>query len=83
MVVWRGLTNSWEKKKEKLKAKEKKERYTYLNAEFQRIARRHKRAFLSDQRKETEKNSRMAKTSHLFKKIERYQGEHFMQGWEW
>ena len=41
-----------------------------------------KKAFLQEQCEETEKNSRMAKTSHLFKKIERYQGEHFMQGWE-
>ena len=53
----------------KQKAKEKKERYTHLNAEFQRIARRDKKAFLSDQCKETEENNRMGKTRDLFKKI--------------
>ena len=58
MVVQGGLTNSWEKKGEK-------ERYNHLNAEFQRIARRDKKAFLSDQYKETEENNRMAKTRSL------------------
>ena len=57
----RGLTNSYEKKKSE------KERYIHLNAEFQRIARRDKKAFLSDQFKEIEKNSRMGKTRALFK----------------
>ena len=57
-----------------------KERYTHLNAEFQRIARRHKKAFLSDQCKETEENNRMGKTRDLFKKI-REPREHFMQRW--
>ena len=51
------------------KGKEKKERYTHLNAEFQRIARRDKKAFLSDQCKEIEENKRMGKTRDLFKKI--------------
>ena len=54
------------------KQKEKKgeqERYTHLNAEFQRIARRDKKAFLSDQRKEIERNNRMGKTRDLFKKL--------------
>ena len=51
------------------KGKGEKERYTYLNAEFQRIERREKKAFLSDQCKEIEKNNRMGKTSDLFKKI--------------
>ena len=51
-----------------LKRREK-ERYTHLNAEFQRIARRDKKAFLSDQYKETEENNRMGKTRDLFKKI--------------
>ena len=51
------------------KAKGEKERYSYLNAELQRIARRDKKAFLSDQCKEIEKNNRMEKTSDLFKKI--------------
>ena len=46
-----------------------KERYTYLNAEFQRIARREKKAFLSDQCKEIEENNRMGKTRDLFQKI--------------
>ena len=46
-----------------------KERYIHLNAEFQRIARRDKKAFLSDQRKEIEENNRMGKSSNLFKKI--------------
>ena len=51
------------------KGKGKKERYTHLNAEFQRIARRDKKAFLSDQCKETEENNKMKKTRDLFKKI--------------
>ena len=50
-------------------AKEKKERYTHLNAEFQRIARRDKKGCLSDQCKEIEENNRMVKTRDLFKKI--------------
>ena len=58
MVVWWGLTNSWEKER----SKRKKERYTHLNAGFQRIARRDKKAFLSDQSKEIEENNRMGKT---------------------
>ena len=57
-----------------------KERYKHLNAELQRIARRDKKAFLSDQRKEIEENSRMGKTRDLFKKI-RDTREHFMQRW--
>ena len=52
-----------------MKGKGDKERYTPLNAEFQRIARRYKKAFLSDQCKEIEENSRMGKTRYLFKKI--------------
>ena len=51
------------------KSKGEKERYTHLNVEFQRIARRDKKAFLSDQCKEIEENNRMGKTSDLFKKI--------------
>ena len=54
--------------KKRSKSKEE-ERYTHLNGEFQRIARRDKKAFLSDQCKEIEKNNRMGKTRHLFKKI--------------
>ena len=52
-----------------MKGKGEKERYTHLNAEFQRIARRDKKAFLSDQCKEIEENNRMQKTRDLFKKI--------------
>ena len=55
--------------KRKVKGKGEKERYTHLNAEFQRIARRDKKAFLSDQCKEIEENNKMGKTRHLFKKI--------------
>ena len=55
-------------KRRKAKGKEEKERYTHLNAEFQRIAMRHK-AFLSDQCQEIEENNRMGKTRDLFKKI--------------
>ena len=51
------------------KSKGEKERYTHLNAEFQRLARRDKKAFLSDQCKEIEENNRMGKTRDLFKKI--------------
>ena len=57
-----------EKRKE-MKGKGEKERHTHLNAEFQRIARRDKKAFLSNQCKEIEENNRMRKTSDLFKKI--------------
>ena len=56
-------------KASEVKGKGEKERYTHLNAEFQRIARRDKKAFLSDQCKETEENNRMGKTRDLFKKI--------------
>ena len=55
-------------------------RYTNLNAEFQRIARRDKKAFLSDQYKELEENNRMGKTRDLFKKVEILR-ELFMQRW--
>ena len=56
-------------KKREVKSKEEKERYTHLNAELQRIARKDKKAFLSDQCKEIEENNRMGKTRDLFKKI--------------
>ena len=52
-----------------MKGKGKKERYTHLNVEFQRIARRDKKAFLSDPCKETKENNKMGKTRHFFKKI--------------
>ena len=67
MAVWRSLTNSCEKKRGKNKGE--KERYKHLNAEFQRIARRDKKAFFSDQCKEIEENNRMGKTRDPFKKI--------------
>ena len=56
-------------KRREVKSKVEKERYTHLNAEFQRIARRDKKAFLSNQCKEIEENNRMGKTRHHFKKI--------------
>ena len=67
MAVWGGTYKQlWRE----VKGKGEKERYTYLNAEFQRIARRdNKKAFLSDQCKEIDENNRMGKTRNLFKKI--------------
>ena len=62
------------------KGKGEKETYTRLNAEFQRIARRDKKAFLSDQCKEIEENNRMAKTRDLFKKIRDTKGT-ILQRW--
>ena len=56
-------------KRREAKSKGEKERYSHLNAEFQRIARRNKKAFLSDQCKEIEENNRMGNTRDLFKKI--------------
>ena len=61
-----------------MKGNGEKERHTHLNAEFQRIARRDKKAFLSDQCKEIEENKRMGKTRDLFKKLEILK-EYFMQ----
>ena len=62
-------------KRKEVKGKGEKERYANLNAEFQRIARRDKRAFLSDQCKEVEDNNRRGKTRDLFKKI-----KHILEG---
>ena len=70
MGVWGGLTNCCEKKRSE--KQRRNERYTHLNSKFkepQRIAKRDKRAFLSDQCKEIEENNRMGKTRSLFKKI--------------
>ena len=67
-------------KRREAKSKGEKGSYSYLNADFQRIGRRDKKAFLRDQHKETEENNRMGKTKFLFKKI-RDKREHFMQGW--
>ena len=61
-------------KRREAKSKGEKERYTHLNAEFQRIVRRDKKAFVSDQCKEIEENNRMGKTSDLFKKIRDIKG---------
>ena len=65
-------------KRRDVKSQGEKERYKHLNAEFQIIARRDKKAFLSDQSKEIEENNRMGKTRDLFKKLE-IPREHFMQ----
>ena len=67
MVAWRGCEIAVEKRE--ANSKGEKERYTHLNAEFQRIVRRDKKIFLSDKCKEIEGNSRMGKTRDLFKKI--------------
>ena len=72
MAVWGGLTNSREKKRRKSKGE--KESYTHLNAEFQRIARRDKKAFLSDQCKEIEENNRMGKTKDLLNQVRDIEG---------
>ena len=72
MTVWGGVTNSCEKKTSK--KQREKERYKHLNAEFQRIARRDKKAFLSDPCKEIEENNRMGKTRDLFKIIRETKG---------
>ena len=67
-------------KRREAKSKGEKERYKHMNAEFQRIARRDKKAFLRDQCKEIEENNRMGKTRDLFRKIRDTKG-HFMQRW--
>ena len=67
-------------KRREAKSKGEKERYIHLNAEFQRIARRDKKVFFSDQCKEIEGNNRMGKTRDLFKKVE-IPREYFMQRW--
>ena len=67
-------------KRREVKSKGEKERHKHLNAEFQRIARRDKKAFLGDQCKETEENNRMGKIRDLFKKIRDTKGT-FMQRW--
>ena len=67
MAVWGGLTNSCEKKRGEKQGE--KERYKHVNAEFQRRARRDKKAFFSDQFKEIKEKNRKGKTRDLFKKI--------------
>ena len=71
MAVWGGLEAM---KRGEAKSKGEKERHKHLNAEFQRIARRDKKAFLGDQCKEIEENNRMGKTRDLFKKIKDTKG---------
>ena len=68
-------------KRRNVKSKGEKERYSHLNAEFQRTARRDKKAFLSDQCKDIEEDNRMGKTRDLFKKIKRYQGNISCEDW--
>ena len=67
-------------KRGEAKSKGEKERYTHLNEEFQRIARRNKKAFLRDHCKEIQENNRMGKTRALLRKLE-IPGENFMQRW--
>ena len=80
-AIWlseKALQKAGERREEK--GKGEKERYTHSNTEFQRIAQRDKKAFVSDQCKEIEENNRMGKTRDLFKKI-RDTREYFMQRW--
>ena len=71
-------------RRREVKGKGEKERYTYLNAEFQRIAQRDKKAFFSDQCKEIEENNRMGNTRDLFKKIRDTKGTfHAKMGQKW
>ena len=72
MAVWGGIKNNV--KRREVKSKGEKERYKHLNAEFQSIARRDKKAFSSDQCKEIEENNRMGKTRDLLKKIKDTKG---------
>ena len=72
MAVWGGITNSCERRQ--VKSKGEKERYKHLNAEFQRIPRRDKKAIFSDQCKEIEENNRMGKTRDLFREIRNTKG---------
>ena len=78
MVVWGDLTNSWEKRE--AKGKGAKERCVHMNAEFQRIAKKEKKAFLSDQSKEIQEINSMRKIRDLLKKI-RDTRERFIQSW--
>ena len=77
MGVWGGLINSWEKRE--AKGKGEKERYTHLNAEFQRIARSNKKAFSTEQYKEIAKNNRMGKTIEISSRKLEIPREHFMK----
>ena len=68
-------------KRREVKGKGEKERYTHLNAEFQRTARRDKKAFLTDQCKEIEENNRVGKTREISSRKSEIPREHFMQRW--
>ena len=78
MAIWEALRIAV--KRREAKSKGEKERYKHLNAEFQRIARKEKKAFLSDHCKEIEENNKTQKTRDLFKKIQDTR-EHFIQRW--
>ena len=78
MAVWGGLTNSCEKKRSEKKGEKK--RYTHLNTEFQRIARRDKKAFLRDQCKEIEEKIEWERLEISSRKLD-LPREHFMQKW--
>ena len=78
MVVWGGLVNSYEKKRSERQGENK--RYTHLNAEFKKTAKRDKKAFLSDQCKEIEENNRMGKTRDPSRKLKISRG-HFLKRW--
>ena len=77
MLVRGGFTNSF--KRREAKGKGEKERYIHVNAEFQRIVRRDKKAFLSDQCKEIEENNRMGKTRDLFQRRQWQQQQRSLQ----
>ena len=79
MAVWEALQIVV--KRREAKSNGEKERYKHLNSEFQRIARRDKKAFFSDQCKEIEENNRMGKTRDLFKKIRDTKRTFHMQRW--
>ena len=78
MAVWGGLTKAV--KRREVKSKGEKERYTHLNAEFQKTARRNKKAFLSDQCNETEETTEWERLVISSRKLE-IPREHFMQRW--
>ena len=78
---WKRNAKNQAVKRREVKTKGEKERYSHLNAEFQRIARREKKDFLSYQCKDIEEKNRMGKTRDLFKKI-KDTSEHFMQRWD-
>ena len=78
MAIWEALRIAV--KRREAKSKGEKDRYKHLNAEFQRIARKEKKAFLSDHCKEIEENNKTQKTRDLFKKIQDTR-EHFIQRW--